>query len=77
MTNEQRELKKQQQENAKVQKELNLLKRKEELETEKLRCRKDALSKAVFLDYPEKSKTSESVLREADKLYKWLIKDLK
>lgn len=77
MTQEQKELRQTQIANERLQKENSKIQRDLFIKKEKQDARCDALSKATFLDYGEGKKTAEAVKKEAEKLYQWLIKDLK
>ena len=62
-------------ENARIQAESNKRYREERAWELRNRAKSDALCQAAGFDYAKK--TSEAVLKEANKLYQWLIKDLK
>lgn len=77
MTNEQREINSLKRINQMLQTESAKIQVKQRLVELKHRARNEALQKATFLDYHTNGKTAEAVKKEADKLYLWLIKDLK
>lgn len=61
----------------KAQKENINIQRQSMIATEKAKARHTAISLATFFDYPNNSKRAADVIKESEKLYQWLIKDLK